>query len=190
MLSTIPFPLVNLNVEKTIRNGTDNPRKNPNIMCFPIIIRNLCSPHISVWHLAKPHSYQVLKLKQQLLPEVDHKFLCWNPRCTYSEGQGVLWSFSTFWELESTSVSLWPCSSHLQGNCQLKKVIHTLLPQNDLAPVITIRLVLVCINLLPLRHIWKIMFSIFHFANIVNLRSLFLYFSIYMCNFCSWVLVC
>ena len=41
---------------------------------------------------------------------------------------------------------------NLQGICQLKKVIHTLMPQNDLAPFITVSLVLVCINLLPLGH--------------------------------------
>lgn len=67
-----------------------------------------------------------------------------------------------FCELESTSVYSRPCSISTYRESVTKKCIHILLPQNDLAPVIIVSLVLVCINLLPLGHIQKIMmFSAF-----------------------------
>lgn len=125
------FPVLNLNVDKKYKELETKTKGKKSSLS--LVLRNLSNLHISVWHWAKPHSYQVLKLKQYLLQVVNHKFLCWNLRYAHSEGQGVLRSFNTFWELESTDVSLWPCSSHLQWNCQLKKVIHTLLPQKWLS---------------------------------------------------------
>lgn len=55
------FPVMKLNVDKNTRNWKWKPKWKPSLL---VTIRNPSNLHISVWHWAKPHSYQVLKLNQ------------------------------------------------------------------------------------------------------------------------------